>query len=167
MAGIENTDEYRHGQIEGLFESYLQRRPEAAALAAFNVFLKNGGSDEEAAAIIAGSDEYFATRGGGTNDGFLNALFEDVLHRPIDPQAKAAFEQDLANGATRSKIAAVVFASSEYHADLVDNLYLEVLDRPADTAGLDYWSAQLAQGDTDEQVLQGLMSSDEYFAKTG
>lgn len=164
-AGIENSDEYRHVEIDSLFEHYLHRHVDPSGLSTFNDALKNGATDEQVAAAIVGSDEYFALNG-STNDGFLNALFEDALNRPIEPAAKTAFEQFLAGGMTREQAAMFVFNSPEYHNDLVAQIYLDALDRPVDADGQSYWAGKLAGGQTDEQVLAAIAGSDEYFAKT-
>lgn len=60
-------------------------------------------------------------------------------------------------------MAAVVFGSHEYRADLVNNLYLDLLGRSADTAGDAYWANLLDNGVTDEQVLAAIAVSDEFF----
>jgi hypothetical protein len=165
VAGIESSDEYFDDEIDSLFVHYLHRPVDAGAPTAFKA-LERGATDEQLAAIVVGSDEYFDRRGGGTNDGFLNALFEDALNRQIDAGAKSAFEQALADGATRSQVAALVLGSPEHRAGLVAQMYLSVLDRPADADGQAYWAGQLGHGRTDEQVLASIMASDEYFAKT-
>ena len=166
VAGVENTDEYRQVEVDTLFETYLHRHADAGALAADGKFLAQGGGDEQLAAVIIGSDEYFMQRGGGTNDGFLNALFEDALNRPIDAGAKAAFEQFLAKGMTRAQVGEIVFSSHEYHADLAGQMYLDKFGRTADAGGQGYFANQLDHGATDEQILAVIMASDEYFAKT-
>lgn len=166
VAAIESSDEYRHGEIDALFEKYLHRHAEVGPLADFGSLLTHGVSDEQIAAMIVGSDEYFTARGGGTNDGFLSALFEDALDRAIDPATKVTFEQLLAHDMTREQIAAVVFGTVESRDDLVAQTYLDLLDRPVDAGAQAYWAAKLADGETDQQVLAGLIASDEYFAKT-
>ncbi len=117
---------------------------------------------EQLASVIVSSDEYFQ-QSGGTNDGFLAALFQDALHRGIDDSAKAAFEQALSHGATRAQIADHLFASQEYRRDEVQSLYQQALDRDADPTGLAYWADQLAHGVRDELLLAALLSSQEFF----
>jgi hypothetical protein len=113
---------------------------------------------------LAGSQEYFDQRGGGTNDGFLSALYQDILGRAIDPSGKAAFEQALANGITRAQVAAQLFASAEYEQNLVNGYYATYLHRTADPGGLAFFSGQLANGTRDEDVLAQMLGSQEYFS---
>ncbi|HVX09751.1 MAG TPA: DUF4214 domain-containing protein [Pirellulales bacterium] len=154
----------RHVEINTLFEQYLGRPADAAALASFDTFLAAGGTDEQLAVIITSSAEFCADAG-GTNAAFLNSLFGVALHRSIEASSEAAFEQDMANGTSRAQVAAIVFGSHQYHVDLVDELYIDLLGRPADSDGQSYWSAQLDQGTTDEQAITALAASDEFFAK--
>ncbi len=118
------------------------------------------------AALIVGSPEYFQVRGGGTNDGFLTAIYQDALNRPIDPGGQMAFTQALASGMTRSQVAAIIFSSPEYRRDLVQSFYQRFLDRVSDPGGLDAWGAFLQKGATDEQVIAGIEGSAESFNKT-
>lgn len=156
--------EYYQTVVTGLYQTYLNRAPEDLGLAYFVNLMHNGATEETVAADLAGSPEFFQNAG-STNPGFLNALFEDALHRPIDANSQAYFEGLLANGATRQDVAMMIFSSPEYHTDLVDSLYLEFLDRPADANGLAYFAAQLDHGATDQQIITQLVSSDEYFTK--
>ena len=162
VAGIQNSAEYRHDEINTLFQAFLHRAADPGALAADNALLVQGATLEQLATRIVSSDEYFQ-QSGGTNDGFLSALFQDVLHRGIDDSAKAAFAQALSHGATRAQIADHLFASQEYRRDEVQSLYQQALDRDADPKGLAYWADQLARGVRDERLLAALLSSQENF----
>ena len=117
------------------------------------------------AALIAGSPEYVQSRGGGTDAGFLGALFQDALQRPIDAVGQAGLEDLLARGQSRQQVAAVVFGSGEYRRDLVRGLYPAYLHRTADAGGVDCLVRALGQGMGDEDVLAAVLGSDEYFAR--
>ena len=51
-------------------------------------------------ATVLGGNEYFSTQGGGTNAGFLNALFLDLLARPIDSTSSTFYQGQLAGTAS-------------------------------------------------------------------
>ena len=57
------------GQVQSYYESFLHRRADAPGLAAFVAARRHGMSADQVVQMVAGSDEYFQTRGGGTNDG--------------------------------------------------------------------------------------------------
>ena len=161
-ADIENTAEYRRDEIDSLFVRYLHRHADPGALDSLSAQLAAGTSDEAIAATIAGSDEYFKLQG-GTNDGFLAGLFNDGLGRPIDPGAKTALQQDLAQGASRRQIALTVLDSHENHLLVAQNAYTELLDRAADIAGYVHWADFLDLGLSDEQLLASFAETQEYF----
>jgi hypothetical protein len=159
-------EEYERDTVQALYETYLRRAPDPGGFQAWTAFLYNGGTDEELAQILVSSPEYLQSRGGGTNDGFLDALFHDALGRAVDASGRAFFDAAMAKGATPASVAAIIFGSDEYRRDLVSGLYEQLLDRPADPQGLDAFVGQLAGGERDEQVIAEMVASDEFFAKT-
>jgi probable HAF family extracellular repeat protein len=162
--GIESSLEYRGIVVRGLYEHYLHRVADPAGLSAFVNFLGQGGTIEQASSLITGSLEYFANRGGGGNDGFLDALYQDALHRSVDSFGRALFDRALAQGATRQQVAAAIFASGEYEQDLVASYYWLYLHRAADSAGLTLFVNAMKQGARDQDVIAGLLSSGEYYS---
>ncbi|HEX7450431.1 MAG TPA: TIGR03118 family protein [Pirellulales bacterium] len=166
VATIQNSDEYRADQVNALYEHYLHRAADPSGQAFFVSFLESGHTVEQIAAILAASPEYFASRGGNSNDGFLDALFHDALGRAVDAGARQFFDQALASGETRSQVAATIFASEEYLSDVVRGIYAQLLERSVDAGGLAFWVAQLRHGAHDDQIVSGVAASSEYFAKT-
>jgi streptogramin lyase len=166
VLGIENSAEYRIDQVEKLYQYYLLRDADAAGLQQAAAFLATGGTLEQLAALIAGSPEYFQIRAAGTAEVFLLYLYLDALKRAPDGGAETAFSQALAAGITRTQVAAVVFASREYKADLVQSYYQQFLHRTAAAAELNPWVSVLLEGARDEQVIAGILGSDEYLARS-
>ena len=103
----------------------------------------------QVASALAASPEFFVTQGGGTNNGFLNALYQAALGRPIDSAALEYLGQELSAGVSRQQIVAAVFSSDEYLTDVVNGLYEHLLQRAADAGALAYW-AEPATGRTSE-----------------
>jgi hypothetical protein len=127
-------------------------------------FLGAGGTNEQLLSAITGSQEYFQ-KTGATNDGFLNALYEDALGRAIDPSGEAASAQALAAGMSRVQVAATIFSSPEYQQKLVESYYQRFLRRAGDPEGLAAWVESLQRGSTDAQVLARFVTSQEYFQR--
>jgi hypothetical protein len=166
IQAIENSTEFRNVGVQGLFGTFLHRSADAAGLQGFSNFLANGGTVEQVEAILTSSQEYFQARGGGTNAGYLDALFQDALNRPIDQATRNVFLQGLANGTlTRERIAEAVFGSTEFQRDLVLSFYQRFLHRAADSAGLNAFVNLLQQGMRDEQVTLVFAAADEYFVR--
>jgi len=162
VTAIEASPEYRTGLVQGLYSQLLHRSADAAGLAAFTNFLGLGGTPEQVAALLAGSPEYFQSRGGSSNDGFLNALYADVLHRTVDAGGRTSFDQLLGMGVSRIYVANVILTSQEYRQDLVQSYYQRFLHRAADTAGLTGFVSILQSGGTDNTVIASILSSEEY-----
>lgn len=163
VQSIEHSTEFETRLVQLVYQQYLGRSASTAELAAPVAFLAGGGTFNQLAIIVTSSPEYFQ-KAGGTNDGFLSALYEDALDRPIDDTARAAFTQALAGGMTRSQVAAIIFSSDEYRRDEVNGIYEEFLGRPADTAGLNLAVDFLLNGGTGRQLIAILVSSPEYFS---
>jgi hypothetical protein len=99
--------------VQRLYESYLGRPADPVGLSAFTAELGSGGTDEAVAAALVGSPEFFQDSG-GSNSGFLSALYEDVLNRPIAATGQSAWGTALKQGVTRAQVASANFASTEY-----------------------------------------------------
>jgi hypothetical protein len=162
VSGIESSLEYRTVQAQGLYRSLLKRSADPGGLANSVAFLMAGGTVEQLGAVIAGSPEYFQARGGGTNNGFLTALYQDLLNRPIDTNGQTGFTMALANGVTPTQVAAAILSSLEYRQLLVNGFYQQFLLRNADPVGLNGFVTALQNGARDEQIIAFFLSSDEY-----
>jgi hypothetical protein len=160
------TFEFYGDVVQAAFAQYLHRGAEPAAVSFYTTKLSEGLTEVELDELIVDSPEYFNVQGGGTNDGFLDALFRDALHRSVDPAAKIAFDAFFAVGGTTAEVADIVFHSIEFEHDLVESIYGTLLDRPADPGGLDAFTAALRSGVTDFQIMADIASSQEYLNKT-
>jgi len=169
VVGIETatSQEYWIDQTQHLYSLLLKRTADPQGQNLSAAFLAGGGSIEQLAATIAGSPEYFQDRAGSTNDGFLTALYQDALGRPVDASGQAAFDQALTAGLSRTQAALLLFQSQEYRTDLVQSLYQQFLHRAADPGGLSAMLSALQNGASDAQVVAVLVGSDEYFAHLG
>jgi uncharacterized repeat protein (TIGR01451 family) len=165
VQAIQGSPEYLGAEVDGIYSQLLHRAADPAGRNAFINYLENGGTVEQLEAMIAGSQEYFQQRGGGTNDGFLDALYQDGLNRAVDGFGRAAWDQALASGLSRDQVAARLFSSLEYDTNLVNKDYSTMLRRPADAPGLNHWVTQLLGGVGGDQVLADILASDEYFTQ--
>ena len=136
-----------------------------AGLTFWASFLQQGHTIEQMDAGIVGSAEYFQTRGGGTDTGYLAALYQDALGRAVDPAGQDFFAPQLAGGVTRAQVAAEVFASAEFGQGLVTSAYRQLLTRSPDPAGLAFFTNGLVSGLTDQQITALMAGSDEFFAR--
>jgi uncharacterized delta-60 repeat protein len=162
---IETSPEYRALVVQNVYGVFLHRAADPGGLSGSIGFLAAGGTVERLEAAVAGSPEYFQVRGGGTRDGFLDALYQDALNRPVDPTGRTGFDQNLAAGATPNQVAGAVLTSVDDFQDLVQSFYQRFLRRPADPAGLNAFVTALQRGARDEQIIATVVGSDEYFSR--
>jgi len=97
VVGILGSPEGLRTQVNDLYLRFLNRPADPTGLAGWTAFLADDHSNLELAAQLIGSAEYFQTQGGGTALGFLNAVYEDVLCRPIGPGEPAFWLDELLN----------------------------------------------------------------------
>jgi hypothetical protein len=154
--------EYRAAFADSAYETFLHRPANATEVAFAVSSLEAGATDEELEASLIGSTEYLATRGGGTLAGFLDALYLDVLGRPIDPASAVVLAQALA-AKTRAAVALDVLTSLEARQHLVRNLHERFLHRLADAQEVQALVGVLQSGGSDEDAIAMLVGSADYF----
>jgi hypothetical protein len=164
VRGIQDSVEYRAGVVQDLYNRYLHRNADPGGLGTFVNFLGNGGTVAQVAAALVGSGEYFQVRGGGSNGGFLGALYQDALSRGLDPTGQVGFTALLNGGVSPGQVAGAIFGSGEFNQNLVKNWYQTFLHRQADDGGLATFTNALQQGARYEDVIAALLGSGEFQA---
>src|SRR5262249_36012810 len=107
---------------------------------------------------LLGSDEYFTTRGGGTINGYLQALYQDVLNRQIDPVGLQAATASLSANdtvASRTDVASGVINSQEGDIVTIDHLYSQFLHRAPDSTGLNAFLAGFQENQKANNATNG------------
>ena len=163
---IENSAEYRALVVNQLYEEVLGRTADSAGLATWTSFLANGGTADQLEENLLGSQEYFNDHG-QSNASFLQAVYQLVLQRSVDPSGSQTFNQDLTSGMSRQEAASQILGSTEGAQVEVQGLYQAILNRAADSSGLQTWSNALLTGETKEQVIANFIASPEYFNQVG
>lgn len=166
VSAIEASGEHRTRQVRAMFQRYLHRDADPGAQTYFAAQLHAGATLEYVAATLIGSQEYFLNRSRGTNDDFLDSLYQDALQRPVDPGARVYFSILLTAGVSRSQIAGVILNSDECRQLMIGGLYQQLLGHSTSSGSIGFWLNYLRQGGRDEQVLAALAGSEEYFNKT-
>jgi uncharacterized protein GlcG (DUF336 family) len=157
-----NSPEYQTNVVQGLFQNLLGRPADPDGLSTYVGFLSRGDSLQQIEADILGSNEYFTTRGGGTNVGFLQAIYPDALGRPLDDAGGQVWGNALASGTDRSTVAADILNSSEGQQNAVNAIFQQFLGRSADPAGLSTFTQLLAHGASYQQIMADVIGSDEF-----
>src|SRR5437870_291470 len=116
---------------------------------------------EQVKAAILGSPEYFQKQG-NDNTAWVQAVYQAVLNRPIDPAGQSAWTNALTY-LDRATVADLILTSRESQQDVIQFAYEQYLHRPADSGGLLAWLANIQHGMTDQTLTADIVGSDEFF----
>ncbi|HVX61287.1 MAG TPA: beta-1,3-glucanase family protein [Pirellulales bacterium] len=121
--------------------------------------------DQTSAVVTLGP--WTASSPAGTNDGFLTAVYLDVLHRAVDPSGHTYWLGVLANGVSRTDVSQAIVNSVEHRSDIIEGFYTGLLNRAADPQGLTAYLQLFAGGWTASQIKCLFYGSNEYFQNSG
>jgi hypothetical protein len=161
-----HSDEFFTNLVTQDYMQLLHRVPSAAEVASWVSQSKGGLGDEQALAGFTSSPEYYL-QAGGTDPGWLDALYRDVLGRSADAAGEANWLQVLASGASRFNVALAFATSVEHESILIAADYQRYLGRSASAAEVASWVNNLQHGLSDEQVAAAFVASDEFFTGHG
>lgn len=158
------SDEYAGKHIDHLYETILGRKADATGRANWLRQVRNGTRLDQIASGFYGSNEYF-NKAGGTNRGYVEALYRDILDRAADPKGRDNWVGKLDRGElNRVQVANSFYQSIESRTKRVHQQYQLVLGRNADQNGLNTWTVKIGQvGDLELAAL--LASSAEFYRK--
>ncbi len=159
-----DSPEYRARVVQETYARYLRRDADPGALSSFAADLARGSTRTQLAASIIGSSEYYETRAHGANNEFVNAVYQDLLNRPIDLAALNELMMALNGGTTRAELAAQILASAEYRERFGQDTYRAVLHRAANLAELRSWLNMPADGTMDDVLTAALAGSQEFLS---
>jgi hypothetical protein len=151
--------------IKGFYTDLLHRAADTPGLNSLLNLFAQGYTQADIKSVFYGSEEYFQTRGGGTNAGFLDALYQDELNRAPDSGGQTYYTQLLADGHSRGDVASLLMEGQEAIHDVVQSYYQTYLSRPADDAGLAYWTSVLQVDNRYSVVQSALLGSDEFYQR--
>ncbi len=127
VAGFVNSVEYRRwliaDPVNGFYPRFLGRQADEGGIQYWLNAMAHGVSEPQVLAGIVGSGEFFATQGGGTNAGYVNALYAKVLNRTAGASEVNYYVSRLNAGTGRADIAAGFINSTEYRTILIQEWY--------------------------------------------
>jgi uncharacterized delta-60 repeat protein len=154
-------------EVNDLYQHYLHRAPSPLDQGSWVGFVQSGASPEQVAALLIGSAEYYQTRGGNTDAGFIAAVYQDVLGRAPAAGEPAVWMARVASGPVgRQQMAQMLLSSFEYRWAQVDGYFQRFLGRSVNGMEGTPFVQMLQEGVRDERVIAILLSSDEFFYKT-
>jgi hypothetical protein len=164
-AQLTHSAEYFATIIKPAYLKFLGRAADASGLAFWTGKMQAGLTDEQLEAGFIASPEYY-THNGGTDKGWIDGTYMDLLGRQADASGEAFWiAQAAANG--RFAVALGFATSAEREAQRITQDYTTFLHRQPDQAGLAFWEDQfINHGKTNEDLITGFIASDEYFANS-
>jgi outer membrane protein assembly factor BamB len=165
--------EYRGEQVQDDYLRFLRRAVDGSLYSGGEQYwigyIARGGTFEGLEENLVASDEYLVSRGGGTNDGYVTAVYNDLLGRSPDDQGRTYWVGRLDGGESRAVIATAFLTTTEAYQQRVSGWYEAsvggpYMHHPPDTNGLDYWVNLMQGGFRDENVIASLIGSEEYYA---
>ena len=154
------STEHRSELINTLYQQYLGRQADQAGTNYWiSVWNATGGPEAVQAGII-GSAEFYNTAG-GTDAGWVTALYKNVLGRDVDAQGLAYWTDYIKSHSKQSVVMGFV-TSDEYRLGLIKGWFQVYLGRTLDADGAQYWLNQMKLGETQEQIQTGILGSAEF-----
>jgi hypothetical protein len=158
---LTQSPEYLATIVSPAYATYLGRAADAAGVAYWVSRMQQGLSDEQLEAAFIATPEFYRFAG-GTDAGWVDAMYESLLGRVPDDNGKNYWVNQLAGGALRVNVAYGFASSPEKEIRQIDAYYLYYLGRPDGFAEREYW---FKRGGNRESIIAGLTASDEYFAR--
>jgi hypothetical protein len=163
---VVSSAEYRSLVVRDLYGLYLHRAADPASVSFWVGRLGSVGYLGMQKGILS-SSEYLAARGGGTIDGFVDALYQDVLGRPADKSVHTNLLTQFGGaGLSQKGLVESLCGSGEGRAALLNQLFKRLLRRPPDPGAGGVFASQLGSGTPEETVLVEIVSSPEYYQKS-
>jgi hypothetical protein len=167
VADIESSPEYRLDVVNQLYLQYLHRPANDSGAQTWVNLLGNGWSIQQVAANIATSTEFIQNQTDGSFAGWLNAFYQDALHRPLDSSGLATWNGLFAGGTSETTIAMDIFGSTEFCSNLVNSYYVQFLGRSsAGDPGSLQWVSQLQQDVSYQTVISLIVGSQEFYNRS-
>jgi hypothetical protein len=151
-------------RIDAMYADVLGRQPDPEGSAYWLGQVREGLRLDDLGIYFYGSAEYVAAA--GSNDAYVERLYQQLLGRPSDPDGRSHWVDQLDSGRVGPEaVAAGFWASPESKGKRVRDLYLSILGRPPDQAGQDFWVQRLGRID-DVELAAELAASQELYARS-
>jgi uncharacterized repeat protein (TIGR03803 family) len=108
--------------VNQIYLAFLNRSADPGGQATYVSQLQSGKTEEWVMSQILGSQEFWQDCG-GTNQGFVDTLYKDVLRRSPDAGGEAYWLHALNSGESRVQVASGFVNSAEFRSDAVQAMY--------------------------------------------
>jgi hypothetical protein len=154
------TPEYRTSVVRGIWLAYLGTRPDAATEQRWVAELGRGANPDLVRQDALASAAFLA-RAGGTPEGFVEGLFQQVLRRPATASEISSLAGQLRSGTTRTVLVGRLLATREADTPTVATVYERFLRR-SPGGETSYWVDRLQGGESELALVRLIIASAEY-----
>lgn len=158
---LTHSDEYFATIIRPAYQQFLSRDADAGGLSYWTALMHGGLTDEQLEAGFIGSPEFY-NHSGGTDKGWVDAMYQNLLGRLPDGAGESYWINQLAQGANRGAVAYGFAASLEREIGHLTDDYRRFLGRFPGPGEINFWVIEFLRGVTNEDIITGFIASDEY-----
>jgi hypothetical protein len=167
IAAITSSREYYRTLVDDMYVRFLNRHADEGGMDTWVGQLQAGKDADDIRASILASQE-FANDSGGTDQGFVTALYQLYLYRTPEQGGLEHWEGILnGNLSERQEVALAIATSDEGLGNAIDGFYLKFLHRHGEANGLNNWKAILKHGESQQLLIDAFLSSAEYLNNNG
>jgi hypothetical protein len=157
---VESAENHAHIIIND-YQTLLGRTPGPDEVSSWLRQLAAGVTPDQMEAGFVSSAEY-SHRHGDNDDGWLNGIYHDLLHRDGDGGSKAGWETAMQHGLTRTQIATLFVSSHERHDLEVHEAFEEILHREPDDGARHTFDDALDHGLDRDHLREDLAEANEF-----
>lgn len=157
------SDEFRLKMTREAYHLAFNRDPDLGGQSYWmNELRNNRVQPEDLHSLFASSPEMYFSVGGGTNLGYVNALYRNLLGRDPDSGGLSYWVGKLSSGEPRKAISDAIAGSPERNDRRVVQAYKLYFGRTPGSPEISYWVGY-AKTNGVAAMRKGLLGSDEYF----
>jgi hypothetical protein len=154
--------EHEAAFIRDQYDRLLGREPNSEELGFWSGRASRDGSRRELIVDLCGSEEFWALSG-GTNEGFIDRLYQVLLRRAPDADGGAVYLVRLATGGSREDVIASILGSSEYQGLLIDEQFQALYGRMPEPGTRAGYIEKMQNGLTQEGLLVAILCHDDLW----
>ncbi|HEY0188608.1 MAG TPA: DUF4214 domain-containing protein [Cellulomonas sp.] len=163
VAALTASEEYLTLRITQTYQNILGRSPDAAGRGVWLRALQAGAVQVDDLGLNFLASEEMYLKGGGTDEGFVAAMYTQVLGRSASTSEQAYWAAKIRSGSRYTALSGIWIAW-ESAARRAAVYYTTFLGRTPDSGGLAHWTAIL-QSQGESAVRTGIAGSDEYYTR--
>ncbi|HEU5152227.1 MAG TPA: Ig-like domain repeat protein [Iamia sp.] len=149
--------------VDDAYEMMLERRAEPAARTFWAGRLATGRFDALLADLAASPE--FRTKAGGTNEGFVDRVYERIIGRPADADGRWYWMIQLSSGVPRRQLVLTLANLSEPLGAVVTSAYAEILGRAPSASERTDGVTLLRRSSNRSHLYARLIGHGDFFAR--